>query len=234
MTNHHDSALYRMHSETNYRSLFKNNENTESARTSLNNNERTTFSFFNKFSIASKAPRSDDDENKKTNYISDIDDFLQKQEYFDNQLKSIRDNENTEYFNHSLQKKVINPKFSICNFYFFMIIHSASGLYCGANFAFGANFGKPVIKSLFGLIGDDEVDYWLDVITWYFGIGQLVGYILAGSIAKLFGKHYCLYFSEIFNIISLLLIFFSNKNLLVCSRMLAGITFGFNSILTPR
>ena len=64
------------------------------------------------------------------------------------------------------------------------------------------NLGKPIIQESFGVYDGDEIDHLNGVFNLCFGAGKVVGSLVAGSLAKIYGKHFLLYFADFWNIVS--------------------------------
>ena len=134
----------------------------------------------------------------------------------------------------NIDLEIGNSSYSCFKFYSFMIIYCLSGLYMGSQMAFTMNLAKPIIKMSLGITNPIEIDHWQGIMNLGFGLGKLFGSVLAGALAKLIGKHTLIYISEIFNVSSIVLVCFSNSSFLVISRVLCGLTSGFNATMCSR
>jgi len=71
-----------------------------------------------------------------------------------------------------------------------------------------------------------------------FGMGKMVGSIIAGTIQKKIGKLKVLFISELWNLISISLtiiaIFYNSVWILLLSRVFTGLMCGFNTTTAPR
>lgn len=130
---------------------------------------------------------------------------------------------------------VKNPDYRPCFIYSYLLVHCISGFYFGYQMTILNNLGKPILHDVFGL---ENIKDSLANMTLGFGLGKMVGSIVAGGIQKKLGKLKVLYIGEIFNLFSAvcvgICITYQSVWLLLISRVLVGVMCGFNTSTAPR
>ena len=159
------------------------------------------------------------------------------QRIYDDEKQPTLNNSDKMYF----EIEAPNSEFSDENQYYsffkvnqFQIVHCLSGFYFGYQYTILNNLGKPILKSGLNVIDTYEIDEWLGNFNMAFGMGKVIGSLLGGTLAKIIGKLNVLFLAELWNILSVLLLFQPSTYTFMLSRAVAGLCSGFNTTNAPR
>jgi MFS family permease len=91
----------------------------------------------------------------------------------------------------------------------------------------------PLLQNYWGLTGDDYNRVFGMLMT-AFACGKLASALIAGSTIDKFGLRGMLFFSEIFNVGSVLLMLSGNVQMFLWGQAILGVYMGFTSTVSPR
>ena len=127
-----------------------------------------------------------------------------------------------------------NPKFSLCKQWIYILIHSTMGFYFGYAMTALNNLGTPIFSSM-GVEEKDQINIKGNV-SYCFGIAKLIASQIVGSYAHKIGRKNMLVINEIFNIASMIQIFFIKDSVwyFYAQRSLVGVYLGVGTVQSPR
>jgi MFS family permease len=117
--------------------------------------------------------------------------------------------------------------------YTYGILHCLCNFYLGYSMQFPLSMQIPLVQNYWGLTGDDYNKVFGMLIT-AFACGKIASAPLAGSTIDKFGRRGMLFFSEIFNISSVLLMLSGNVQIFLWGRACLGVYMGFATTVSPR
>lgn len=128
----------------------------------------------------------------------------------------------------------LNPHYNLTFSWIFTILHSLGGIYFGYSISCMNNLGVPILQDIMKITNKvDYVNALADTML-YYGIGKMIGSILAGSLQNRFGKLKLLVFSEIFNLVSAILLVIPVLWVFLIGRAVQGFYAAFLSSMAPR
>ena len=126
-----------------------------------------------------------------------------------------------------------NKNFSPFYSYTYGILHCLCNLYLGYTMQFCLSMQIPLLQNYFGLTGNDYNTVFGMLMT-AFACGKLVSAPLAGSTIDKLGRRRMLFFSEIFNFASVVLMLSGNIWMFILGRACIGVYMGFATTVSPR
>lgn len=96
------------------------------------------------------------------------------------------------------------------------------------------NLGKVIIHYRMHIYDNNEFFNYLGGLALYYGCGKLVGSVMGGALLEKFNGLKILYWAEIFNVSSIILMCIQDQWCFVIGRSLCGFYCGISIIITSR